>query len=96
MAYVDLNLIRAVIASNRGGSGHTSIKQRIEMLQSTVGAKNAVAHQSSGMERFVDVPRLAMPEGLADRLDDYLAIVDWTWRHILEDHTRRQARSNRR
>ena len=85
MAYVDLNPIRAGIAATPEESDHTSIKQRIEALQSASETRNAVAHQPVGLELFVGNPRQPMPAGLAYRLEDYLKLVDWTGRHIRED-----------
>jgi hypothetical protein len=85
MAYVDLNPIRAGIAATPEESDHTSIKQRIEALQSASETRNAVAHQPVGLELFVGNPRQPMPAGLAYRLEDYLKLVDWTGRQIRED-----------
>lgn len=85
MAYVDLNPIRAGIAATPQESDHTSIKRRIDALQSTSGTKNAVAHQPVGLEPFVGNPRQPMPPGLAYRLEHYLELVDWTGRQIRED-----------
>jgi REP element-mobilizing transposase RayT len=85
MAYVDLNPIRAGIASTPEESDHTSIKQRIEALQSRGESKSVVAHQPSGLEPFVGNPRQPMPAGLPYQLKDYLELVDWTGRQIRED-----------
>jgi hypothetical protein len=85
MAYVDLNPIRAGIVSTPEASDHTSIKQRIEALQTRGESKSVVSHQLSGLEPFVGNPRQLMPKGLAYRLEDYLELVDWTGRQIRED-----------
>jgi hypothetical protein len=68
MAYVDLNPIRAGIASTPEESDHISIKQRIEALQSRGESKSVAAHQSSGLEPFASNPRQLMPADLVYRL----------------------------
>ena len=73
------------IASTPEEPDHTSIKQRIEALQSSSGTKNTVAHRPSGLEPFAGNPRQPMQAGLAYRLEDYLELVDWTGRQIRED-----------
>ena len=85
MAYVDLNPIRAGISSTPEESEHTSIKRRINALQSRGESKSEVAHQPSGLEPFVGNPRQPMPAGLAYRLKDYLELIDWTGRQIREN-----------
>ena len=78
MAYVDLNPIRAKMAKTPESSEHTSIKARIDELK----------HRGSQPEQlmpFVGNPREPMPEGLPFRVEDYLALVDWSGRIIREE-----------
>ncbi|MDH5178076.1 MAG: transposase [Gammaproteobacteria bacterium] len=84
MAYVDLNPLRAKLANTPEGSDHTSIKARIKKAkQATLPAdpKQQPAH----LYPLVGHPRKAMPAGIPFRLDDYLALVDWTGRILRED-----------
>lgn len=78
MAYVDLNPIRAKMASSPETSEHTSIKKRIEELKST-------EKQPLNLADFVGNPREPMPMGLPFRLQDYIELVDWTGRCLRED-----------
>jgi len=79
MAYVDLNPIRAKMADTPENSEHTSIKKRIET------AKADITKQPLALAHFVGNPREAMPQGLPFKLQDYLALVDWSGRFIRED-----------
>ena len=76
MAYVDLNPIRAKMASSSESSDHTGIKFRIETLKS---------HRKSrpSIEKFIG----SKPEGigLPFVLRDYLELVDWTVRIVREE-----------
>ena len=83
MAYVDLNPIRAKLASTPEASDHTSIKQRILKAQQTSLANHP--QQPSALMPFVGYPRQDMPKGLPFRLTDYLELVDWTGRIIRDD-----------
>ena len=85
MTYVDLNPVRAAMAKTPEDSAHTSIKRRIEALQSAGRAPTVIAHQPKQLKRFVGNPRQPMPAGLAYRVEDYLELVDWTGRQIRED-----------
>lgn len=80
MAYVDLNPIRAGIATTPETSNFTSVKARIESLQ-----KDQITAPS--LFPFAGNPRKAMPEGLPFRLADYLELVDWTGRRIRGDRS---------
>lgn len=78
LAYVDLNPIRAGLATTPESSPHTSIACRIKELRTT-------ATQPTELFPFAGNPREPMPEGLPFRLDDYMALVDWTGRSIRDD-----------
>ena len=76
MAYVDLNPIRANMATTPETSDHTSIKYRIDALRESISV-------STGMEDFVGITEHAT--GIPYRLKDYLALVDWTGRSVRRD-----------
>lgn len=76
MAYVDLNPIRANMATTPETSDHTSIKYRINALRESTSV-------STGMEDFVGITENVT--GIPYRLKDYLALVDWTGRSIRRD-----------
>ena len=83
MAYVDLNPVRAGMAETPEQSEYTSIAARAEKLK----PGHEPAEQGStprGLLPFVGNPRNDMPKGLPFRLQDYLELVDWTGRAILE------------
>lgn len=75
MAYVDLNPVRAKMASTPEDSAHTSIKLRTDLLTSS-------NNQPSTLYPFVGNPRQPMPDGLPFKLNDYLELVDWTGRAV--------------
>ena len=75
MTYVDLNPIRAGIATTPEASDHTSIQRRI-----TVPTQSP-----TGLYPFVGNPRKDMPPGLPLNQSDYLELVDWTGRIIRSD-----------
>ena len=83
MAYVDLNPISAQIANAPETSDYTSVKTRIDTAQTEPEA--AEPKQPKPLFPFVGYPRLDMPAGLPFRLQDYLALVDWTGRQIRAD-----------
>ena len=85
MAYVDLNPLRAKMASTPETSAHTSIKRRCEVAKSEGRAEGVIAKQPKQLQRFAGNPRADMPEGLSFRLIDYLDLVDWTGRQIRDD-----------
>ena len=76
MAYVDLNPIRAKMATSPETSDHTAIKTRIQTLKN---------HQKprQSLEQFVG----SNPEkiGLPFVLRDYLELIDWTGRILREE-----------
>ena len=77
LAYVDLNPIRAKVATLPETSNHTSIKTRIESAKS--------GKQPKPLMRFVGSPRKHMPKGLPFELKSYLELVDITGRCIREN-----------
>ncbi|WP_316365614.1 hypothetical protein [Candidatus Thiodiazotropha sp. CDECU1] len=84
MAYVDLNPVRAGLAQSPETSEYTSIAERTDQLKRV--QKPLDDNESpDGLAPFVGYPRQDMPKGLPFRLTDYLALVDWTGRAILEN-----------
>lgn len=81
MVYVDLNPIRAGIAKTPETSPHTSIKKRIECLtkDNNSNPPEVLLHP------FVGNYRQDMPEGIAFHFEDYLQLVDWTGRAMLDN-----------
>ena len=77
MAYVDLNPIRAKIASTPEESNHTSVKKRL--------GSAATGKQPKSLLRFAGLPRKIMPKGLPFELKSYLELVELTGRVIRED-----------
>jgi len=80
MAYVDLNPVRASIASPPETSDHTCVKQRIDSLK-----HNRTKRQT--IESFVGSQTETI--GVPFRLIDHLELVDWTGR-ILRNGKRGQ------
>jgi REP element-mobilizing transposase RayT len=78
MAYVDLNPVRAKIATTPETSSYTSIKQRI---------KNIIQNQQqpSTLKPFVGNSRKDMPDGIPFELKEYIELVEVTGRCIRED-----------
>jgi len=77
MAYVDLNPIRAKIASTPEESHHTSVKKRL--------ASATEGKQPKQLLRFAGMPRQIMPKGLPFELKSYLDLVEITGRIMRED-----------
>ncbi|MDA0117561.1 transposase [Vibrio sp. T11.5] len=75
MAYVDLNPIRAGIATKPEDSEFTSIKARIDALNQQQSTAPCL-HPFIGHESHVK------GDGIPFRLMDYLELVDWTARQI--------------
>ena len=84
LAYVDLNPIRAQMATTPESSDYTSIQHRINTAQSA-HTPNHLHQQPKGLTPFAGYPRQDMPKGLPFRLTDYLELVDWTGRILRED-----------
>jgi hypothetical protein len=74
MAYVDLNPIRAKIASTLETSKHTSIQKRSKAVK-----------QKRRQPRHMCNPKQLMPKGIAFSLKDYCELVDTTGRCVRED-----------
>lgn len=83
MAYVDLNPVRAGMAKTPEQSEYTSIAERTDKFKR--GQDRAKqANNPAGLLPFAGNPRKSMPKGLPFRMKDYLELVDWTGRAILE------------
>lgn len=87
MTYVDLNPIRAAVATTPESSDHTSIKMRIEYWKNKANKQQADQHdlQPKSLLPFAGNEKQPMPRGLVFNLIDYLEVVDWTGRIIRED-----------
>ena len=81
MVYVDLNPIRACMATTPESSEYTSIRRGIEQALTTQ-LPNRLDQQSGPLMPFAGNPREPMPRGLPFRLTDYLELVDWSGRII--------------
>ncbi|MEZ9822221.1 transposase, partial [Shewanella sp. 10N.286.45.A1] len=77
MAYVELNPIRAQMASTPEQSDFTSIKLRVKAALS--------GEQPKSLLSFVGNERANQPKGIAFSLQDYLVLVDETGRAIRDD-----------
>ena len=84
MAYIDLNPIRAGMASTPEESDHTSIQKRLNKAQKAT-QPNHPQQQQNQLLIFAGNPKEDMPKGLPFRLTDYLELVDWTGRILRED-----------
>jgi hypothetical protein len=84
MAYVDLNPVRAGLAEIPEQSEYTSIKARANPIKQNPDSTEE-SNAPSGLLPFAGYPRQDMPKGLPFRLKDYLELVDWTGRAILEN-----------
>ncbi len=78
LTYVDLNPVRAGMAETSETSEHTSVKRRIEALETE-------DLQPPELMPFVGNPRQSIPKGLPFVLKDYLELVDLTGRVIRDD-----------
>lgn len=82
MAYVDLNPIRAGMASTPETSEHTSIKQRALCFNSDSDADSSQPNHLMPLTGARFQPGLT---GIAFNVVDYLELVDWTGRQIREN-----------
>ena len=88
MAYVDLNPVRAAMATTPETSDHTSIKLRIEYWKKKANQQlddQNESFQPKSLMPFVGNLRQPMPKGLIFNLIDYIELVDWTGRIIRDD-----------
>ena len=79
MVYVDLNPIRANIALTPQSSHHTSIKRRIENARE--------GYQPSNLQPFENNAAPHFCKHLPFKLDDYLALIDTTYRNTTKTQT---------
>lgn len=77
MTYVDLNPVRAQIATTPESSAHTSIQKRINAAKSN--------RQPKLLLPFAGNPRNNMPDGLPFRVEDYIEMMEITGRHYHTD-----------
>ena len=88
MAYVDLNPIRAAMATTPETSDYTSIRMRIEYWKDkadTTQQSSTENLQPKSLLPFAGNLRQDMPKGIIFNLVDYLELVDWTGRAIRDD-----------
>ena len=94
MAYVDLNPVRADMASTPEASEYTSIKERIKpRFNPDLAAKEQIEHQNlirftiatKPLARFEGNEKNGQHSGILFSLVDYLELVDFTGRMIRPD-----------
>lgn len=79
MSYVDLNPIRAGMATTPESSDHTSIKQRAKSFSEDSD------QQPEHLMPLIGANLLPNTKGIAVKCKDYLELVDWTGRQIREN-----------
>jgi len=84
MVYIDLNPIRAKMNKTPETSEHTSIKTRIDTALKAHHL-NDKRQQSKNLFPFVGKTGKDMPEGLPFKLNDYIALLDWTGKQTRKD-----------
>ena len=82
MAYVDLNPIRAKMASKVENSEYTSVFERIH--NKTHYDDNQDKASGKPLVKFVGAEHQSQPQGINFTLIDYLELVDWSGRIIRE------------
>ncbi|MDN3680545.1 transposase [Vibrio tapetis subsp. quintayensis] len=75
MTYVDLNPVRAGIATTPEQSDFTSIQARLRALNSNL-------ESAPCLHPFIGNPTKKMSDGIPFRLMDYIELVDWTARQF--------------
>jgi REP element-mobilizing transposase RayT len=75
MAYVDLNPIRAGVATDLATSDHTSIRQRLQHTQTRASSLKARLRPLAG---------ILLAPALTPRTVDYLELLDWSGRIVRE------------
>lgn len=83
MVYVDLNPIRAGMAMSPEASDYTSIKRRISDALNTKSPE--LATDQAALLPFSDHQGLSALHNLPFQLKDYLELVEWTGRIMLEN-----------
>ena len=91
MTYVDLNPVRAGDAPTPEQSAHTSLQHRVQHWKrhnnsKAVNPKN-LQDQPDDLHPFAGNLQHKMPKGIIFNLVDYLELVDWTGRQIVENKT---------
>jgi hypothetical protein len=84
LSYVDLNPIRAGMAQSPEASEYTSIKDRIECIKRFSGQPQSQTEQPAHLLPFIGNHREEIPKGLPFEVTEYLQLVDWTGRAMLE------------
>ena len=95
IAYVDLNPVRAAMATTPENSDHTSIQSRVQHWQEQANNPKSTGsqpydtenYQPQNLHPFVGNLRQDTPKGILFSLVDYLQLVDWTGRQIRDDKT---------
>jgi REP element-mobilizing transposase RayT len=86
MAYVDLNPVRAKIATCSEDSDFTSIQERCKPQQPQI-EKNKHTNEIKPLLGFIGNEYKDQVKGIAYSFTDYLALIDWN-RHILKERCR--------
>jgi REP element-mobilizing transposase RayT len=84
MAYIDLNPIRAGIASTPEESEFTSIYQRIHRVHPLPSRRGGDTESSVRLRRFADESQ-SRAKSIPYTLIDYVQLVDWSGRAIRKD-----------
>lgn len=83
-AYVDLNPVRAGLTEAPEHFDYASIAERTHLLALDQD-RSYDGETPHGLLPFIGCPRQDVPKGLPFRLNDYLELVDWTGRAMLEN-----------
>lgn len=85
MTYVDLNPIRAQIASTPESSDYTSIQQRIHQWHKTQQAEAVLTRPVPKLMPLVKQHRDPHQHSIGFTLKDYIELVDWAGRSVREN-----------